>query len=296
MVLHEYFGVSVQIFISSGSKLSMGKQEAFEIFIRDHEEHQTIEENSNILKERSDEARRLGEQLKGARNRITELKKQLETRRRQRAAQAVTGNDMQDGEENDPLEESLCKQIKQEKVTYNSNLGRLKALRTEIEHLQLLMDRVKVKIQKDFLKWWSQEALNLQESESEPVAKYGSSSQNETLQPSSPGTPGFCSPELSSTMKESPSKQETNPDHSVSSAPELSCLEPIDKLPAPVWSAWNKSQEESKNSYWRDLSTTTLTSSSIPLTGDQEVDSDILAFVIARKNLLSRIGPGKDVK
>ncbi|XP_008397872.1 kinesin-like protein KIF6 [Poecilia reticulata] len=283
-------------YMKKGSKLSMGKQEAFEIFIRDHEEHQTIEENSNILKERSDEARRLGEQLKGARNRITELKKQLETRRRQRAAQAVTGNDTQDGEENDPLEENLCKQIKQEKVTYNSNLGRLKALRTEIEHLQLLMDRVKVKIQKDFLKWWSQEALNLQESESEPEPRYGSASQNETLQPSSPGTPGFCAPELSSTMKESPSKQDTNLDNSVSSAPDLSCLEPIDKLPAPVWSAWNKSQEESKNSYWRDLSATTLTSSSIPLTGDQEVDSDILAFVMARKNLLSRIGPGKDVK
>lgn len=46
------FCVSVQIFISSGSKLSMGKQEAFEIFIRDHEEHQTIEENTNIFKER----------------------------------------------------------------------------------------------------------------------------------------------------------------------------------------------------------------------------------------------------
>ncbi|MED6258513.1 hypothetical protein ATANTOWER_008434, partial [Ataeniobius toweri] len=52
------------------SKLSMGKQEAFEIFIRDHEEHRTIEENKNILKERSTEARRLGEQLNEARNRI----------------------------------------------------------------------------------------------------------------------------------------------------------------------------------------------------------------------------------
>ncbi|XP_027857341.1 kinesin-like protein KIF6 isoform X1 [Xiphophorus couchianus] len=283
-------------YMKIGSKLSMGKQEAFEIFIRDHEEHQTIEENTNIFKERSDEARRLGEQLKEGRNRITELKKQLQTRRRQRAAHAVTGNDTQDKEENDPLEESLCNQIKQEKVTYNNNIGHLQALRTETEHLQLLIDRVKVKIRKDFQTWWSQEALNLQESESEPEASYSSASQNETLQPSSPGTPGFCAPDLSSTMKESPSKQDTNLDNSVSSAPDLSCLAPIDKLPAPVWSAWNKSQEESKNSYWRNLSTTTLTSSSIPLTGDQEVDSNILAFVMARKNLLSRIGPHKDVK
>ncbi|XP_054894080.1 kinesin-like protein KIF6 isoform X2 [Poeciliopsis prolifica] len=276
-------------YMKKGSKLSMGKLEALEIFIKNHEEHQTIEENTNIQKQRSEEARRLGEQLKEARNRITELKKQLETRRRQRAAHAVTGNDTQD-EENDPLEESLRKQIKQEKVTYNSTLGRLKPLKTEIEHLQLLMDRVKVKIQKDFQKWWSQEALNLQESESEAEAGYTSASQSETLQPSLPGTPGFCTPALSSTMKESPSKEDTHLDNSVSSALGLSCLAHIDKLPAPVWSAWNRSQEESQNS-WRDLSTTTLTSSSIPLTGDHEVDSDIMAFVLARKNFLSRIGP-----
>uniref|UniRef100_A0A087XRW3 Kinesin family member 6 n=1 Tax=Poecilia formosa TaxID=48698 RepID=A0A087XRW3_POEFO len=241
------------------SKLSMGKQEAFEIFIRDHEEHQTIEENSNILKERSDEARRLGEQLKGARNRIT-----------------VTGNDMQDGEENDPLEESLCKQIKQEKVTYNSNLGRLKALRTEIEHLQLLMDRVKVKIQKDFLKWWSQEALNLQ------VTGLFSSHRAFCKCVHTRGLFMLCHNKTTNNWRIQP--QASAYVHNVCE------VNGKDKLPAPVWSAWNKSQEESKNSYWRDLSTTTLTSSSIPLTGDQEVDSDILAFVIARKNLLSRIG------
>ncbi|XP_043997846.1 kinesin-like protein KIF6 isoform X2 [Gambusia affinis] len=234
--------------MKEGSKLSVGKREAFQLFIRDHEEHQTIEENRNILKERFAESRRHGEQLNEAKKRITELKKQLETRRRQRAAHAVTGNDTQDKEENDPLEERLCKQIKQEKVNYNSNLGCLKALNTEIEHLQLLMDRVKFKIQQDFQKWWSQETLSLQESESEPEA---SAYQNETLQPSSPGTPGFCAPDLSSTMKESPSKQDTNLDSSVSSAPDLSCLEPIDKLPAPVWSTWNKSQEESTDSCWR---------------------------------------------
>lgn len=47
-------------------------------------------------------------------------------------------------------------------VSYKNSIGRLKALRTEIEHLQLLLERVKVKIQKDFQKWWSQEASNLQ--------------------------------------------------------------------------------------------------------------------------------------
>uniref|UniRef100_A0A3Q2QF69 Kinesin family member 6 n=1 Tax=Fundulus heteroclitus TaxID=8078 RepID=A0A3Q2QF69_FUNHE len=283
-------GRAVQ-YMKRGTKLSMGKQEAFEIFIRDHEEHQTIEENKNILKERSAEARRLGEKLNEARSRITELKRQLEMRRRQRAAHAVAGNRAQGEEEFDPLEENLCKQIKQEKVIYKNAIGRLKALRTEIEHLQLLLERVKVKIQKDFQKWWSREASNLQGSESGAEARYNTASPKETLQPSSPGTPGFCSPGLSSTMKESPSSRDRNPDSSISSAPDLSCLAAINAPPVPVWSQGErKDSDDSPSSDWRAIPMTTLPSSTVPLTGDQQVDADILAFVTARKNLLSRIG------
>ncbi len=47
-------------------------------------------------------------------------------------------------------------------VSYKSTTGRLKALRTEIEHLQLLLERAKVKLQRDFQKWWSQEASSVQ--------------------------------------------------------------------------------------------------------------------------------------
>lgn len=39
---------------------------------------------------------------------------------------------------------------------------RLKALKVEIEHLQLLMDRAKVKLQKEFEAWWAAEASSLQ--------------------------------------------------------------------------------------------------------------------------------------
>lgn len=47
-------------------------------------------------------------------------------------------------------------------VSYKSIVGRLKALRTEIEHLQLLLEKAKVKLQKDFHKWWNQEASRMQ--------------------------------------------------------------------------------------------------------------------------------------
>lgn len=39
---------------------------------------------------------------------------------------------------------------------------RLKGLKIEIEHLQLLMEKAKVKLQKDFEIWWSEETRNMQ--------------------------------------------------------------------------------------------------------------------------------------
>lgn len=39
---------------------------------------------------------------------------------------------------------------------------RLKALKVEIEHLQFLMEKAKVKLQKEFEAWWAEEATSLQ--------------------------------------------------------------------------------------------------------------------------------------
>jgi hypothetical protein len=47
-------------------------------------------------------------------------------------------------------------------VSYKSTFGHLKTLKMEIEHLQLLLERSKVKLQRDFQDWWSQEAAMLQ--------------------------------------------------------------------------------------------------------------------------------------
>ncbi|XP_034531801.1 kinesin-like protein KIF6 isoform X2 [Notolabrus celidotus] len=149
-------------YMKRGPQLSMGKQEAFETFIRDHQDHLTIEDNKNLLKQRSAEARKLGELLNETRNSINELKRQLEKQRRQRAAHGVMESHTETEEEVDPVEENLLQHIEREKKAYKSTVGRLKALRTEIEHLQLLLERAKVKLQRDFHQWWSQEALSVQ--------------------------------------------------------------------------------------------------------------------------------------
>ncbi|XP_026209606.1 kinesin-like protein KIF6 isoform X2 [Anabas testudineus] len=281
-------------YMKRGPQLSLGKQEAFEIFIRDHEDHLTVEDNKNLLKQRSAEARRLGENLTQARNSINELRKQLEMRRRQRAVHAVTRNHTEFEEEVDEVEENLCKHIEKEKKAYKTIIGRLKALRTEIEHLQLLLERAKVKLQKDFHKWWNQEASSVPELEPEATGRVHTVSPSETLLPSSPGTPGFGAPGVSSIVRDHPTDRVPSPHCSTSAVQNVRREPPLTAVPA--WHDRSPDQNVTDlipSVEWRTLSTTKLTSSSIPLTGDQQTDADILAFVNARRNLLKRTGQFK---
>ncbi|XP_049596545.1 kinesin-like protein KIF6 isoform X3 [Syngnathus scovelli] len=247
----------VQYMTRAGPQLSIGKQEAFESFVADHEDHHVIEDNKSLLKQRSAEAKKLGEQLHDAKQKINEFKKQLEVRRRQRAAYGVIGNHKDVGVEVDPVEENLREHIEQEKKIYKSTACHLKALRTEIEHLQLLLERAKVKLHKDFQKWWNEEASNVQESKDE--ARGHTKTLHGTSPSSSPGTPDF----------------ET-------------------LIPKPAWSNTVVQEEPAADlSYspeWKALSKSSLSPSSIPRTGDKQTDADILAFIRARQNLLNRAG------
>ncbi|KAM9777963.1 LOW QUALITY PROTEIN: kinesin-like protein KIF6 [Neosynchiropus ocellatus] len=281
-------------FVKRGPRLSQGKQEAFETFVKDHRDHVTIEENKSLLKERSAEARKLGEQLSDARNNITELKKQLETRQRQRAAQGVVGGSRELDE--DPVEENLRKHIEQEKRGYKNVVSRLKALRTEIEHLQLLLERVKVKLQRDFHQWWKLEAGGEQDCDQESVSEDMDTrhmlSPRRTRSPSLPGTPDAEFERKGGAVSGSECSSDSS--HQLRSAPPRSFLSK-DVGRAGCWMA-DRCQAvlHRMTVCWflcgRDLSSTALSSSSIPLTGDQRVDADIMAFVRARQNLLSRTG------
>ncbi|XP_068041601.1 kinesin-like protein KIF6 isoform X10 [Anomalospiza imberbis] len=71
---------------ATGGKMSLGCQEAFEVFKRDHADSITIEDNKQLLKQRFDEAKCLGEKLNEVRNKINHLKGKIIQRQIQRAA------------------------------------------------------------------------------------------------------------------------------------------------------------------------------------------------------------------
>ncbi|XP_007908598.1 kinesin-like protein KIF6 isoform X1 [Callorhinchus milii] len=239
-------------------QMSFGRQEAFEIFRTDSADSGTIDDNKLLLKQRFAEAKALGENVNEARNKINQLKAQIEQRQMQRAACGVT-SDSANITEPDQVEDKLRKQIDEEKKSYKKMFTRLKGLKTEIEHLQLLLGKAKMKMQKDFEVWWSEEATKLQlqqEQASEAIA------QRDWKSPVSPPTSQMNlhnSSASSGHVTEDSVAQGSSRPHTLS----LSHLRPSSGL-----------------------------DSSIPLTGDGQTDADILAFVRARQNLMQKKGLG----
>ncbi|XP_042300426.1 kinesin-like protein KIF6 isoform X1 [Sceloporus undulatus] len=236
-----------------GGEMSVGRQEAFEIFRRDSADSITIEDNKQLLKQRFAEAKSLGGKVNEMRNKINHLKEEITQRHMQKAAQAVVSP--REMNKPDPVEEALRAQIEKDKISYKTMFTQLKGLKIEIEHLQLLMEKAKVKLQKDFEVWWSAEARNLQKQEEQPVLHNSAS-----------------------VLKTPPFVLEAQPNPSA--------------IRVPNNSRASFNEESSIKGSISRLSNSSSTSrispgphSSIPFTGDRQTDADILAFIRARRNL-----------
>ncbi|XP_053458754.1 kinesin-like protein KIF6 [Nycticebus coucang] len=239
-------------------EMSLGCQEAFEVFKRDHADSVTIEDNKQILKQRFSEAKSLGESINEARRKIGHLKEEITQRHIQQVALGISEN-MAVPLMPDPQEEKLRSQLEEEKKSYKTMFTHLKALKVEIEHLQLLMDKAKMKLQKEFEAWWAEEARSLQ----------------------------VKSPAVNSLDHVKPFSQtsESQQDQSrlLSNKSDVYTRK---ILPSPCPSP--RSQEWSSTSTPLENSIPERPMSSIPLTGDSQTDSDILAFIKARQNVLQK--------
>uniref|UniRef100_A0A8C2VP42 Kinesin-like protein n=1 Tax=Chinchilla lanigera TaxID=34839 RepID=A0A8C2VP42_CHILA len=229
-------------------EMSLGRQEAFEIFKRDHADSVTINDNKQILKQRFSEAKALGESINEARRKIGRLKDAITQRHMQQVALGISDNTAAPPGP-DRQEEQLRLQLEEEKRRYKTMFTRLKALKVEIEHLQLLMDKAKVKLQKEFEAWWAAEATSLQ-------VCLGTPGRQERA--------GVGAPALGHPLWAPGSGQQRQLSRPRAEPP--SCSQ--------VWRVLVPSIPE------RPMS--------VPLTGDSRTDSDILAFIRARQSLLQK--------
>uniref|UniRef100_A0A2R9BL50 Kinesin-like protein n=1 Tax=Pan paniscus TaxID=9597 RepID=A0A2R9BL50_PANPA len=244
--------------IGMREEMSLGRQEAFEIFKRDHADSVTIDDNKQILKQRFSEAKALGESINEARSKIGHLKEEITQRHIQQVALGISEN-MAVPLMPDQQEEKLRSQLEEEKRRYKTMFTRLKALKVEIEHLQLLMDKAKVKLQKEFEVWWAEEATNLQ----------------------------VNSPAVNSLDHTKPFLQTSDSQHERSQL--LSNKSDVNArkiLPSPCPSPHSQKQSSTSTPLEDSIPKTPV--SSIPLTGDSQTDSDIIAFIKARQSILQK--------
>ncbi|NWH66908.1 KIF6 protein, partial [Geococcyx californianus] len=238
----------------TGGKMSLGCQEAFEVFKQDHADNITIEDHKQLLKQRFAEAKCLGEKINEERNRINHLKGKITQRHIQRAALAVS-SPSEELNALDPLEEKLRMQIEEGKKSYETMFNRLKGLKMEIEYLQIFMEKAKMRLQKDFEVWWSEEATNLQQEKPEMV----NSSNTATVYPQFIKSSHLSANSFSETTRVSPNEDPAGKNNSIAPG------DPTAIIRSPP-------------------------SSSVPLTGDSQADADILAFIKARQNILQKKG------
>ncbi|XP_047415601.1 kinesin-like protein KIF6 isoform X2 [Sciurus carolinensis] len=256
-------------------EMSLGRQEAFEIFKRDHADSITIDDNKQILKQRFSEAKALGESINEARSKIGHLKEEITRRHIQQVALGISEN-MALPSMPDLQEDRLRSQLEEEKRRYKALFTRLKALKVEIEHLQLLMDKAKVKLQKEFEAWWAEEATNLQVNS--PAAN--------SLGHIKPLPQSADSQQDGSQLLSNQSSRSREAQDQGTGRLGVCDVNARRILPPPCPS--RRSQEHSSPRAWLEGSPTERPASSVPLTGDSQTDSDILAFLKARQNILQK--------
>eukprot|EP00058_Branchiostoma_floridae_P019076 XP_002604565.1 hypothetical protein BRAFLDRAFT_122350 [Branchiostoma floridae] len=142
-----------------GGEMSVGRQEAFEIFKRDYEHSVTVDDQKGLLKQRYAEAKQLGEKVNSSRVQINHVKGLIQQHRMARAAQGIS-DDVGFSEEPDEEEQHLRQQMEDEKASYKVTFNRLRVLKTEIEHLQHLLEKARLQMQKDFELWWAEQTVN----------------------------------------------------------------------------------------------------------------------------------------
>ncbi|XP_064621480.1 kinesin-like protein KIF6 [Lineus longissimus] len=258
--------------------LSLGRQEAFEIFRRDYNENQSIDGNKVLLKQRYGEAKTLGERVNKSRSNINKVKAQIEQHRMSLMMQGLVDPD---NAEPDEKEQQLRHQMEEDKAIYKESFARLRALKAEIEHLQHLLENHKVKLMKDFEIWWAEQAASVEAHQKHVHNMPGKTKAAWKTPP--------ITPQLEGQSRQSSMSSESSSSLGYHRPP----------IPAHVRQSIGLGSAKASNNYdnhrgdssksMRSTGASSDSASSINLTGDPRADADIMAFVKARQNILKQV-------
>lgn len=130
---------------------------SFEWFRERCSSNAAMEENRELLREKISEAKTMGERANQSRSTITYLKNSIEAVRREKALQRLDGgkqDDVSTTDEESPEEQTYRRAIEQEKVVYKESFERLRVLKPEIEHIRKVLEKGRVVMQNQFDQWY----------------------------------------------------------------------------------------------------------------------------------------------
>lgn len=247
--------------------------------------------------------RDLGNKLITRGKKINSIKSQIEQHRVRRSMQGfVNGTD--EAEDVDPVEQNLRDTMEEEKTKYKESFTRLRSLKTEIEHLQHLLEKAKVKMQKDFEIWWAEQAAFSKPPEevraawkTPPISPNRPPSASRRRDPDPGGSAVPVGEELSRYTRPGKFVSKLRAEAQLASSgltavnrpPHVSSSDSgISRLAAG--SGQGSSSVNALRSQSGSGSDVISGSGSIKLTGDSRADADILAFIKARQTLLQQRG------
>jgi len=136
------------------AELLLDKGKAFEVFRQKALQPESFEENKALLKQNFDEAKVFGERANAVRKSIEAAKTRLERLRTQRAMTAA-GYDDSGPLEDGPEELAEVQEIERLKATYRESTMELRRVKGDIEGIQQLLERNKLRVQREFEAWFA---------------------------------------------------------------------------------------------------------------------------------------------
>ena len=127
------------------------RAKSFEMFRKSYRKNEAMEENRALLKEKYGRGKQLGMSVNATRTQIKDLTNQIEQIRKQNALRGMVDDNGEIVRTDE--EEALQLQINKLKQTYQKEYNELKDLKTEIERIQNLLEKCRVRMQKDFEQW-----------------------------------------------------------------------------------------------------------------------------------------------
>ena len=131
---------------------------AFNFFRQRYPGTVSINETKDKLKSMYQEAKDVGQVVQQSKAVITEHSRSIESLRRSRAMNGLSSGERFDQErimEPHPGEEGHRSTIQQEKVVYRDAINRLKELKSQIEYSQKLVEKNRLALQRDFDLWYA---------------------------------------------------------------------------------------------------------------------------------------------